>query len=384
MRTKGLDRLESALFPSPGGSAHKLLTLLLASRSDAISAWEAWRCRYKFGELDPESHRLLMMALPTLDRYKLEVPDRARLQGLARRTFCTNAVLWSAVSEMSELLGKAGIPVMLLSGLPLSVEVYEPGERYSIDVDVLVPHSAFEATQNVLARSTAFQRRHANRQANPDYDCGEEWRRQTARMDLHGRMCHEFATDGLLDGEVWERARRLQDAPNHITLREPLFVPSLEDSLIQLAMGQTRWDRQPHGLVDIARILDRFSVDLDWELLAKTAASRSVSLRLLTVLRYLANEFSSDVPINQLEAMVERAHPFEWSELRHIANGNRWTSLAWFWYIYCRNRGSAPTTPAEWLRFAPFVHMARGEPGVLDTIKGAARTLRRAATLSTS
>lgn len=368
--------LHRGLFPAKGSGAHDLLTVLLGPEEAARQAWERWQQTQDFDHLDPSNHRLVMMALPTLSRYGLPMANRPRLQGLARRTFCTTMVQWNAVCEVCNLLGGEGIPVMLFKGLPLSVELYSPGERYSGDADLLIRRSDYPGARALFEASESLTSRHPQRSLNLDIDNGDEWALGAAQLDVHARLCHEFTPKPGAEDAIWARAQHITGLPKNQNWVHPPLMPAPEDMLIQLALSQTRWDRTPHGLVDIVKLLQRHEADLDWNLLVDEAIAHRVSLRLAAVLDFLGKDFDAPIGHDLVARLRDAALPFEEQELTQIANPTRLHLLRWYWFYFRRSEATDGIFPVNAVGFVWFLLKARGAKAP----RIAAHYLRRAFT----
>ncbi|MEM1286672.1 MAG: nucleotidyltransferase family protein [Pseudomonadota bacterium] len=376
MKTDPVPEMHRHLFPAKGSGAHDLLTVLLGAEHAAREAWDRWQKSHDFDTLDAANHRLLIMALPTLSRYGLPVIDRPRLQGLARRTFCTTMLQWNAVCEISNLLGAEGIPIMIFKGLPLSVALYKPGERYAADADLLIRRSDYQRACAAFDRHQKMAHRHPDRVFNLAIDNGEEWSLGPAQLDIHWRLCHEFTPQPGTEAKIWDRAHPIAGLPKGLSWVHPPLMPAPEDMLLQLAVSQTRWDRGPHGLVDIVKLLNDSGADFDWDLLVEEAIAHRVSLRVAAVLDFVRQNFSAPVGRDQINRLREEALAFENEELKQIANPTRWHLLRWYWFYFRRNESAGGIMPVNAIRFIWFMLKARGKkaPGI------AAYYVRRALT----
>lgn len=367
----------TGLFPSGESRTFALLTVLLGSEPAARAAWARWLQGYRFDRLDSAHLRLLMMALPTLARYGLRVPDRPRLEGLVRRTRCTNGALWKAVAELCDLLGQQGIPVMLLKGLPLSTRIYGPGERFALDADVLLRRSDYDRARAVLERHPTFVRRDPETATDPDLKNGEEWRLGIARVDVHTRLCHEFAPLAEAEERLWHRAQPIADVPANLPWRYPPLMPATEDMLLQLAVSQTRRDRMPHGLVDAARLLTANGASVDWAVLVEEADAYRVSLRTAALLEFLRDDFDADVPEDVIGRLRRAAKRYEARELGSIVEPARWHALIRYWYTFRRRDDPDRMAALRPLRFARFVLRVRGRPSPLGAARQTGRYVLR-------
>ncbi len=140
-----------------------LLKAALFAPEEAINYWERWK-KYQnlnhitkadanysiFSEIDTESLRVL----PLIYR-KLEHTDDSLLPALKdayRTTWMSNQKLLYRAQEIVRACNEAGIPNMLLKGIPMSLHYYKDmGVRPMGDVDLLVPLEYLEPTISLLA-----------------------------------------------------------------------------------------------------------------------------------------------------------------------------------------------------------------------------------------
>lgn len=366
------------LFPVSGSSAFLLLTVLMGEDEQARAVWERWCDSYQFDDLDPPSLRLMMTALPRLERLGVPVADQPRIRGLRRRSYCINAMLWRATRLLTTVLGAEGIPAMLIKGLPLSVDFFEPGERYSADADVLVRRADYARAQAILEHRPEFARHNPKHAADPDFDAGEIWCVGSSQIDLHARPCHEYTLAETAENRLWARARPITGLPYREDWDFPPLMPAPEDLILQQAVHLTRRDRQPYVFVDMVRTLARHGHDLNWDAIINDAIANRMALRLGLVLGYLVDNFEVNVPRWTIERLQDRVVSFETHEMTLVLSDTRWNSLIWYWFLFCRRERSTDGALRNAVRFPRYLYRARGRPGAAETARQVTGFLSRA------
>ena len=205
-------------------------------------------------------HRVGALFLKGVRTGGLEVPDpevARRLALLRRRGVLRGARQYAAMRRVTDALDGAGIPSLILKGLPLGQRVYgSPFAKSSIDVDVLVPEDGFAAAAAVL-RAAGWRRTMPAFRETPArmrwYDSVENhhvFARDRVRIELHRRLlANPFLFDPSFD-RLWSRALTVEIGT------ERFRTPGDGDNLLYLAgHGMLHFWRRLKWLCDFAALL---------------------------------------------------------------------------------------------------------------------------------
>ncbi|MGE0451134.1 MAG: nucleotidyltransferase family protein [Vicinamibacterales bacterium] len=164
----------------------------------------------------------------------------------------------------------SGIPVVLLKGMHLSIEVYDtPPARPMVDADLLV-HRAHVAAAVRIVESFGFRQRDDGAKPDPTpelHDRGDSnhlgkfWCPNGPPIEIHDHLEAPNALPHLRVDEVWDRARRLRiDSVSALAL-------SREDTLLHLcthAAFHHRFGVKLLNICDIPVAIERWRDDIDW------------------------------------------------------------------------------------------------------------------------
>src|SRR5262249_57605268 len=81
------------------------------------------------------------------------------MKGVARHQWIRNRYMMETCARLMDLLGRAGIPVLLLKGAAIAAAIEaDPGLRSMADCDVLVPRSRALEAAEIVTSSQLMQR----------------------------------------------------------------------------------------------------------------------------------------------------------------------------------------------------------------------------------
>lgn len=243
-------------------------------------------------------------------------PDAHSIPGHVReqlRTFYAlgqlrNTLLLKDACQVIEALQGAGVPVMVLKGLHLAVDVYsEPGLRTMSDIDVMVPERHLATAEAVLVgqgfgpvprpdiREFCRRSNHLARLSRP----------KTVPVEIHWTIERPTSPFTIDVDALWRRAQS-------ITLGGlEVLALSMEDTLLHLCLHTSyhhRFDRSAlKGLVDIDAVVMAAEGHLDWHRLARTAEEWGAGSYVYTTLRLATMILGTPVPEPALTALNRRA-----------------------------------------------------------------------------
>jgi hypothetical protein len=243
-------------------------------------------------------------------------PDAPSIPGHVReqlRTFYAlgqlrNTLLLNDARQVIEALQGAGVPVMVLKGLHLAVNVYsEPGLRTMSDIDVMVPECDL-ATAEAVLMSQGFGPiprpdirefcRHSNHLARLS-------RAKAVPVEIHWTIERPTSPFTIDVDALWRRAQPI--------VLEGLEVLALstDDLLLHLCLHTSyhhRFDRSAlKGLLDIDAVVMASEGHVDWQRLVRTAQEWGAGSYVYTTLRLAAVILGTPVPELALSALNRRA-----------------------------------------------------------------------------
>jgi hypothetical protein len=348
--------------PNGGCWPNELQVLLLkAALFEGEAAGEAyceWRGRGGLEALDAGSYRLLPLVGHNLARYGFEHQDMGMLRGLRRKTWSENRLMFASLAPTVDMIQKAGIPVVLLKGVPLAVRYYSnPGLRPMRDLDVLVPEErAWDAKELLEAAGWSLYcephlrfgpRDLGFRQALGFTSAGRE-------LDLHWHALYQATFPGA-DVPFLEAAESLEF--EMLTVRA--LCPS--DELLHALVHGSAWNEIPpvRWVADAMTIMR--TAPIDWDRLVRLTRNLHVTLPVRAASEYLVRVFQAPIPehtrnsLAALRADLAERVEFEKSQKPWQADGAL-ELVQWIYASYRRGvRGrSVSAQVAAFPRFVRF------------------------------
>ncbi|WPB82960.1 nucleotidyltransferase family protein [Sediminicoccus rosea] len=277
-----------------------LMTALHPDEERARTAWRAWEEMQRFETANWAKLRIFPVVARRLPQLGLDSELLPRLAGVRRFLWTKTRLLHRTVAPLLEGLRAAGITPMLTKGAArVALDPAAAAERYSHDVDVLVPTAAWEAAVDVmyahgmeaaqkLTREQVLQIRHRFH--------GIGFGKAEAQLDLHFFALKRNRCEGDDDG-LWARAQ----AGSFVGV--PVLAPSAEDRLV-MALA--------HGLlVSPGRVTDwvfdavaALSVSgFDWKHVQRELIRRGLSAFGMVGLRFLRERLAQPVPTALIAAL---------------------------------------------------------------------------------
>jgi Uncharacterised nucleotidyltransferase len=288
MRRQGF---AGAFWPTP--LQESLLRAAVMPADDARASWARLRPDLNLDDIwDPEVHRLLPLVHQSLATLGVDDPDLPRLRGLARRTWYENQLRLRGMAPVIARLEAAGIPTLLLKGLPMALRYYKNlALRPMLDVDVLIPTTQRDDALDLMAaHGWRMRRRHLSLYH------GEELSHPDGRkLDLHWHLGMPFMLRDSVDeseDDFWSAAIPV-DATGVATRT---LCPA--DMLLHICVhgawsgsGSTvRW------IADAMTVIREEGERIDWERFVDQVARRRLMLLVGEPLRYLVQVFGALIP----------------------------------------------------------------------------------------
>jgi hypothetical protein len=318
----------------PDPQQERLLKALLTDGAAAREAYAHWRAQADLESPDGGTYRLLPLLVAVLKRLRIDEPALPKLAGIHRMAWCKNQVLFRHLAGTLGALRDAGVPALVMKGVPLATSYYDdPGQRPMDDADVLVPagqaeravaclvSAGWSATpsplQQIGARSALARLGFTVRpRRSADFSAvfrgvrhGHGFERPGAALDLHWRVSERAARPGIDDG-VWARARPLTVAGAETLAMAPT------DLLLHVVAHGVRWNPVPplRWVADAAVLLRAPDAAIDWPVLVEEARARGSVLPVHAGLAYLKALLGAPVPDDVLRELA--AQP--------ASRGERW------------------------------------------------------------
>jgi hypothetical protein len=280
-----------------------LLRAAVAPGPEATGAWERWLERDAPDTRDLHSQRLLPLVYRNLSAAGARADAYERLREAYRTWWFRNQLLVRRGTQAIGRLQAAGLPTLVLKGLPLGLVYYDDlGARPMADVDVLVPRGRAMEAMAVLEAGGA--------RAGGGWAAGS----REAQVAMRVQHAEPFTDgDGLALDLHWTVLRQPVAPEDFWDHSAPFTASGLElrrlctaDQLLHVCVhgadggqGGIRW------AADALVVLR--AEDLDWQRLLEVARRQQVGYTVAEALDYLRAAFSADVPPEVLAALREAA-----------------------------------------------------------------------------
>lgn len=278
----------------------------------ATALGERWLDGADLEHLDGGSRRMMGLLYYQLAEGSAGHPKMARLKAYFHRNWASNQSHLIQLVPVVESLERAGIPSLVLKGMPLAFSVYpHPGMRPMADSDLLVPCAAAEAAMDHLTKMGA--RRTDRPPVIPrGWDPGVVLRMNHGvnfilprgdQLDLHWYSLEECCNRDI-DDSFW--ARRVPFTAEGRRLN----TLAIEDHLLHVCVHGLRADRAESSfrwLADATWLIRKRGDSIRWDLLVEEARRRMLSYTVAKALSILAETTGAAVPKEvpaSLEAQV--------------------------------------------------------------------------------
>ncbi len=315
----------------------------------ALTAWQEWRQRVAFDDVDHGSTRLLPLVYRNLGAGAFDADVAGRLKGLYRRAWSHNQLLFKRATLAIAALERAGIETLILKGASLALLSYgDVGARPMDDVDVLVPVGrAAEAIEAMRKASWEADHDDPSSWAQVHHSLGFKGP-DGGEVDLHWFALWQPARDE----ELWRAAVPLQLAS------QATRAPCAADQLLLACVHGTPWSPLPpfRWIADAATIVRAGGGELDWGRLVAEARRRQLTVATAAALAYLGEEFGVTVPDGVLTALdstpASRHERVAFQAAGRADSPVRTLRMAWDRYRRLRDLDTGAPRPAGFVQFA--------------------------------
>lgn len=286
----------------PGPDQELLLKVLLLEGSAWSAVWNQWSRSTDLNTLDDASYGLLPALYKKVVKTGVSYPHLDRLKGVYRKTWYRNQLHFDRLRPVLKRFDHAGIPVLLLKGGALTLQVYRDfGLRTMADLDFLVPtHQAAQAISQLRQAGWQFTEPRFNQYpeairlvhslAFKDHDGYE--------LDLH-RFALYFRMTPDLNDSFWSHARPFDGERIHCLTLSP------EDQLLSVIIHGVVWHPTSIRWVMDTGCLLQQSRTMDWERFVAQCRRHELVLPVREALGYLASTFQSPVPEHVYSQLME-------------------------------------------------------------------------------
>lgn len=286
-----------------------LLRACLLSGADAATAWQAWRGRVVFDDMDAGSFRLMPLLHHNLRRENIDDPLLGRIKGIYRQIWSRNQLLFHESAAVMLAMQAADIPVLVLKGATLANKLYpDAGQRPMADFDFMVPFAETGRAHEILRQCGWKYVEAVPLERTVWSSHASKWDNKNARqIDLHWHLLPGWRLPGV-DDDVWTRAAKVQIAGS------PFPSMSATDLLWHVCAHGAIGDEVPsiRWVADAWMILHHDREPVDWEQFLESVQRRSLGFSVGCALRYLKDGFNAPVSVRVLETL--ESVPPSWLE----------------------------------------------------------------------
>jgi hypothetical protein len=285
-----MGKLRSFVWPTEG--QEMLLDIALGPQENVVATFEKWNAATDLDkEFDWGTFRLLPLVYERLRSLDLHHPLMGRLKGIYRLAFYETQSIVHVAASMLSNLHAAGIPTMMIKGVPLALSYYRsPAVRPMRDFDFAIPPSmAHRAVAIVEAQG--WTRLGYCRDEDLLYRHSMPFRNAAGKeMDLHWHCLVEDGSKAANDW-FWARSTPLIVGPCK-TLQ-----PDATALLLHTILHGLRSNPEPpvRWVADATRLIES-SPGVDWDELVRFAIERRLTHRLSLGLNYLKRRFNCAIP----------------------------------------------------------------------------------------
>jgi hypothetical protein len=273
----------------PTRTQELLLRAGISPSQRGLGAWQELGPRFDLTRLAPGSIGILPLVYRRLSHDAPGDPRLPRLKGIYRSTWVKNQLLSARLVEILDVFDAGGVEPILIGSLSAAMRYYpELALRPTPALELLVDVDSLKTACRALGR-LGFAA------TGPLRLDGEQ---PIALNDADGQIC-VLRTEPAVGLRLSPISARAEVGRCSVRVIHPEH-----DLLIACAGGaRTKPIRSIQWLVDIARIVDAHSNDLDWERLLADATAYAQVLRLRETFRYLSSVLEVMIPNDASESL---------------------------------------------------------------------------------
>lgn len=258
---------------------------------------------------DVAERRLLPLLAANLRRLGISHPIQSAGESVGKRSASRNAQLMQAAVDAVSRLASAGVPTLVLKGVPVIVRYYRDSAlRPMSDVDLMVRPSNLARALRILAdEGWTVQGGRMSQRLLPFLYAFEHLRQDGAKLDLHQYLI-EHGSLPQAERHLWERAERFD------LLDRTCAAPDATDLLLHVCVAGLKAGRQLNSrwMADAYLIMTRDTGSIEWDRLAHDTRERRLTLPVHRALHALVTTLDAPVPPDVLGALQRaRVHRTE-------------------------------------------------------------------------
>ena len=220
-----------------------------------------WEAAAQVAQAQRVSPNLYHALKPLQDGITIPAPVISKLRAAYHNSAARNIGLFNRLAEVAALFERNRVPVILLKGAHLADLVYgNLALRPMSDIDLLARESDLSGIHDMLT-SAGFnfsgEKPQSNTKHLPPYH-----KEGGVFIEIHFHIADPPYSERINLEELWNRSRkaRLQDQRVHILSPEDLLLHICQHTCIQHG-----FDNGLTALLDLARIMEHYREELDWQ-----------------------------------------------------------------------------------------------------------------------
>jgi hypothetical protein len=280
--------------PLPNSAQELLLHVALSEKEKALDCWEQWKRMTDFeNDVDLGSFRLLPLVFYRLHSFGHSDNLSGRLKGIYRKSWSKNQQLLYEASSHIKDFKEAGIDVIVVKGIPLSLDIYDNlALRPMYDVDILVPLSKKMEAVALLRDKGFLPDDERILEFSLTYGKGMGFKNESGvELDLHWRPL----PDSILNSDpndFWDKTR-----PVSIMNTQALAMCPEDELLCTIVHGLRRNPLPPvRWVADAVSIIRKCKDEIDWDRFLSYTIRYKVVIQVKTGLEYLIQHFDLQIP----------------------------------------------------------------------------------------
>lgn len=260
---------------------------------------------------DAAERRLLPLLGANLQALGISHPIQIAASSVGERSAARNALLMESAVDAVCRLARAGVPALVLKGVPLIVQYYRDSAlRPMSDVDLMVRPADLAGALRILADAGwTVQGGRTSERLRPFLYAYEHHRQDGAKLDLHQYLI-EHGSSPRAEQQLWERVQHID------VLGQTCAVPDATDLLLHVCVAGLKAGRQLNSrwIADAHLIVTRQASSIDWDRLERDTRERRLTLPVHRALDVLETMLDAPVPAGVLDelrrARLHRLEPF--------------------------------------------------------------------------
>ena len=271
-------RTAPSIRPVEHASLRHLLRAALLEDAAARAAFADWLTTNPPDDpmaFDVAERRLLPLLGANLRALGISHPIQSAGASVGNRSAARNALLMQSAADAVCRLARAGVPTLVLKGVPLIVQYYrDPALRPMSDVDLMVRPADLARALRILAEAGwTVQGGRTGPRLLPFLYAFEHHRQDGAKLDLHQYLI-EHGSSPRLEQQLWERAQRFD------LLGQTCAAPDPTALLLHVCVAGVKAGRQlnTRWMADAYLVVTRQTGSIDWDRLEHDTRERRLTL----------------------------------------------------------------------------------------------------------